>query len=143
MPHASRRFGGKPFSRIDLTPMVGVLLALFAGVLAIGWSHAEAGAIPIDQPVCTLPPPPGTPVTGPRPITVSLGDDGSVSIEGRRTDRADFVAELRRQVAQGHSRNVWIRADGEVEYGVFMGFLNDVHAAGDGYTVNVINEELE
>lgn len=143
MPRAADRFGGKPFSQINLTPLVGVLLAVFAGVLTIGWSQAEAGSIQIEQPGCYLPPPPGTVVTGPPPITVSLGDDGSVSIEGRPIDRADFVAELRRQMARGHSRNVWVRADGEVQYGVFMGLLNDIQAAGDGHTVNIINEELE
>ncbi len=133
---------GKPFSRIDLTPMVGVLLALFAAAATVGPSSSEADAFDLDHPGCRLPPPDVDQGARLKALLVSANSDGSVSLNERRMSRAAFATELRHLAALRRAPGVWVRADADVSYGEVFGLYREIERAGLAAEIGVINEEL-
>lgn len=120
---------------INLTPMVPVLLALFAVVFL---------AAPREAPVASLDQPPGDcfgPCETPPRIFVSFARDGRVFIDG---DIVSFAEAPRVVVARAHARPgdpVMIRADAEVPYAAVFGIFRSMDRAGLR-PPSLISEEL-
>ncbi|ATQ42032.1 ExbD/TolR family protein [Caulobacter mirabilis] len=133
---------GKLFSRIDLTPMVGVLLALFAVTATVGWPPSEVEAFDLDHPGCNLPPAGVDHGARSKVLVVSANSDGSVSLNERRMPRAAFATELRHLAALERAPGIWVRADADVQYGAVFALYRQIESVGLAAEIGVINEEI-
>jgi len=131
------RYTEEQNAEINVTPFVDVMLVL----LIIFMVAAPMAAVTVKV---NLPPavaPPGT--NPPKPVYISLQNNGSVFIQDNRTDLADLGDNLRSSL--GDSRNpekerIFIRADRDVLYGDFMGVMNMLQDNGF-YSVALVGED--
>jgi biopolymer transport protein ExbD len=124
-------------AEINVTPFVDVMLVL----LIIFMVAAPMAAVTVKV---NLPPavaPPG--VNPPKPVYISLQQNGRIFIQDFPTDVATLGDDLRRQL--GESRNptkerIFIRADKDVLYGDFMGVMNMLQD-NQFYSVALVGED--
>jgi biopolymer transport protein ExbD len=124
-------------AEINVTPFVDVMLVL----LIIFMVAAPMAAVTVQV---ALPPavaPPG--VNPPKPVYISLQQNGRIFIQDFPTDVATLGDDLRRQL--GESRNptkerIFIRADRDVLYGDFMGVMNMLQD-NQFYSVALVGED--
>jgi len=122
---------------INVTPFVDVMLVL----LIIFMVAAPMAAVTVQV---ALPPavaPPGA--NPPKPVYISLQQNGRVFIQDFPSDVATLGDDLRKQL--GESRNptkerIFIRADKDVLYGDFMGVMNMLQDNGF-YSVALVGED--
>ena len=131
------RYTEEQNAEINVTPFVDVMLVL----LIIFMVAAPMAAVTVKV---NLPPavaPPGA--NPPKPVYISLQNNGAVFIQDNRTDLADLGDTLRSSL--GDSRNpekerIFIRADRDVLYGDFMGVMNMLQDNGF-YSVALVGED--
>lgn len=131
------RYTEEQNAEINVTPFVDVMLVL----LIIFMVAAPMAAVTVKV---TLPPavaPPGA--NPPKPVYISIQQDGGVFIQDNRSDLASLGGDLRANL--GESRNpekerIFIRADRDVLYGDFMGVMNMLQDNGF-YSVALVGED--
>lgn len=131
--------GNKPFSRMDLTPLVGVLLALFAMLIAVGLPSGEADAGDLNAPGCTLGPPPGSPLP-PMAAVVSV-QSGGIFVGQSRVTFLGLPEAVRAYPSS--RRGVFVRADADVDYARVFAVYQRLEANGFAGRIGIINEDLE
>ena len=128
------RFEARPLAAINLTPMIPVLLALFAVVAATLSSSRSSLTLDVS------PRDPGPVETLPRAASpfISVGKGGELSLDRHSVDPAQLGARLK--VLRGAGlRGVAIRAEADASYGDYMSAVRLVRR--QGLEVYVINEE--
>ena len=128
------RFEAKPMASINMTPMVPVLLALFA-VIAVASGIGPSRSVPlatepVDPALCD--------VCAPEPHQVSLASGGELRFDQRPVS----LDEARRLLRTGDRRSpeVLFRADADVSYALAFEVVQAVEHAG--FKVRMINEDL-
>jgi len=122
---------------INVTPFVDVMLVL----LIIFMVAAPMAAVTVKV---ALPPAVSLPSTNPpKPVYISLQNNGRVFIQDFPSDIATLGDDLRLQL--GERRNptkerIFIRADKDVMYGDFMGVMNMLQDNGF-YSVALVGED--
>ena len=147
MPHPSTgRFGGQPSSRIDLTPLVGVLLAIFAVLAAIQPQPAvgaDVGMYPADPPV-------GHPPRRPDPVMIYVSSTGQISLNGKPSSQNRLVADVASlrgspEDSSPSSRQrpqfVFLDADNLAAYGAVFDVYRALETAGVDVIYNTRNPE--
>ena len=121
---------------INLTPMVPVLLALFA-VVAVAAS-ANHSALTLDVSPKDFPPP--SVVQPPPAPYVSVDIGGGLRIDGKSIDAASFGPELKRLSVAGKQRFILVRAEPDTSYGDYMRAVRLIRS--QGLEVQPINEDI-
>lgn len=133
------RHTGALNTQMNVTPLLGVLLALTAVMVAVAGSPVRAQNI--DMPGCSLGP--AVPVEAPPTPILSLTHSEAVivSVDGA-SRRSASLAEVKVDVRDRApwARSVYIRADADVPYARAAQALSELSRAG--YTVGLISEDL-
>ncbi len=125
------RFVLPPAARVDMTPLVGVLLVLMTVFMAA--TSPPTGTQQLDEPpdmVGSLASP---------PLFISVMGRDTIYIGGHKMSLAaldDTLAAL-----PPGSHKVLLRGDKDIDYGTFMTVLSRLKH--DGYAVGLINEDIE
>ncbi len=126
------RFEARPMAAINLTPMIPVLLAVFA-VVAVAAS-ANPAALTLD--VSPKDPGPQPVVQPPQVPHVSVDVGGGLRIEGKPIDAEHFGPSLKRLSAARGWRVVQVRAEPDTSYGDYMKAVRLIRR------VSPINEDI-
>lgn len=129
------RFEARPIAAVNLTPLVPVLLAVFA-VIAIAGGSAPSRSLDLavapgdPGPLCNACPPPARVMSVKRNGVLFL-DEKSVSL-----------GQAERLLRSGDRSNpeVWVRADADVPYAQAFEAMQSVKRAG--FRPRLINEDL-
>lgn len=130
------RFEARPIAAINMTPLVPVLLVLFAVVAASlpsGVSSLKLDVPPIDPGPREAVPPPLTPF-------VSVGKGGELWIERTRVDAEHFGPELKALSERRGYNVVLVRAEADTSYGDFMSAVRLIRR--EGLDVRPVNEDI-
>ena len=130
------RFEARPMAAINLTPMVPVLLALFA-VVAVAAS-ANHAALKLDAPPWD-PGPPSSLQPPPTPY-VSVDVGGGLRIDGKPIDAEHFGPALKRLSAARGQGVIPVRAEPDTSYGDYMKAVRLIRR--QGLNVQPINEDI-
>ncbi|WP_397543582.1 protein TolR [Roseovarius salis] len=115
----------RPMAEINVTPFVDVMLVLLiifmvaAPLMTVGvpveLPRTAAGALPGEQE---------------EPLTVTVGADGTVTIQTTEIARGELVSRLRAIAAERDSARVFLRADGAVPYADVMQVMGALNRGG-------------
>jgi len=132
---ANSRYTAQHDARIDMTPLVGVMLVLVMVFMA---GFPATVAIPLDIPGCFL----GYKSTNPPPLFVSIMGPDNVYIGGHKTSTATFAADIKAAHTGAGETSFLVRADKDATYQDYITVLSRLRALG--YThIGMINEDLE
>jgi biopolymer transport protein ExbD len=130
------RFEARPMKAMNLSPLIGVLLAVFTVVAAT--SVGLDKAMNLDFQVCGLAPPG---MHAPRVIQISVQRDGQAYVGDQRADSLGGALSLAIHEARAHGlETVSLRADADVRYEAVALVARGVSDAG--LDINFINEEI-
>ncbi len=120
-----RRRRSRPMSEINVTPFVDVMLVLLiifmvaAPLLTVGvpveLPKTAANALPTEQE---------------EPLTISLTAEGEIVLQSTPIAAADLIPRLRAVVQERTSRQVFLRADGAIQYARVVEIMGALNAAG-------------
>ena len=142
-PSGGKRYTIGANADINVTPFVDVMLVLL--IIFMVAAPLATVSIRLDLPPAT-PPQPG--VTPPEPTFISLQQSGAVYIGQQETSLQSLASDLGGflQAKTGTSNpteeRVFVRADGDVRYGNFMGVMNALQDGGF-YKVALVGEDLQ
>lgn len=122
---------------INVTPFVDVMLVLLIIFMVAAPMAAVNVKVALPEAVAKASPNP------PKPVYISLQNNGRIFIQDSQTDLATLGDDLRSSL--GAKRNptkerIFIRADKEVLYGDFMGVMNMLQDNGF-YSVALVGED--
>ena len=123
-------------SEINVTPFVDIMLVL----LIIFMVAAPLATVSVEV---ALPKAVAKPaVNPPKPVYISIQDDGDVFIGDFRTSIGDMGAELAKQLPNRNpaDERIFIRADQQTRYGDFMQVMNALQDNGF-YSVALVGED--
>jgi biopolymer transport protein ExbD len=123
-------------SEINVTPFVDVMLVL----LIIFMVAAPLATVSVHV---TLPPAVAKPSPNPpKPIYISIQENGDTFIGDTPTDLATLGSDLRKQIGKRDptKERIFIRGDEEMEYKDFMGVMNALQDNGF-YSVALIGQD--
>lgn len=122
-----RHSRAQPMAEINVTPFVDVMLVLLiifmvaAPLMTVGipveLPKTEATALPTDEE---------------EPLTVTIADDGSVSIQNTPTPEEELVGKLRAIAAERSSDRIYLRADGKNAWDRVAQIMGALNAGGFG-----------
>lgn len=123
-------------SEINVTPFVDIMLVL----LIIFMVAAPLATVSIEVALPTAVAPPAQ--NPPKPIYISIQNDGDVFIGDFRTDVSTMGDELTTQIGRRNpaEERIFIRADKQTRYGDFMQVMNALQDAGF-YSVALVGED--
>ncbi len=130
------RFNIEQNSEINVTPFVDVMLVL----LIIFMVAAPLATVSVHV---TLPPAVAKPSPNPpKPIYISIQQNGSTYIGDKFTDVANIGNALRKEIGKRDptKERIFIRGDEEMEYKNFMGVMNALQDNGF-YSVALIGQD--
>ncbi len=130
------RFNIEQNSEINVTPFVDVMLVL----LIIFMVAAPLATVSVHV---TLPPAVAKPSPNPpKPIYISIQQNGSTYIGDKFTDVANIGNALRKEIGKRDptKERIFIRGDEEMEYKDFMGVMNTLQDNGF-YSVALIGQD--
>ena len=119
---SSRRH--QPMGDINVTPLVDVMLVLLiifmvtAPLLTVG--------VPIDLPKTQA----KQLNSDSEPLTVSVGKAGKVFLQEREIELDQIVPKLVAITKSGYDRRIFVRGDGQANYGAVMKVMGALSAAG-------------
>lgn len=119
-----RSKGTEPFSDINVTPLVDVMLVLV--VIFIITAPLLASSIKLDLPKTPAAQPAGTP----RFITLAVNRDGQTFLNDQPVGPAELSAALAKTAASAADTEVQLRADSAVAYGRVVEVIGLAHQAG-------------
>ena len=131
------RYNEEQNSEINVTPFVDVMLVLLIIFMVAAPMAAVSVKVALPPAVAKASPNP------PKPIYISLQQNGRIFVQDRQTDLASLGDDLRAQL--GERRNptkerIFIRGDKDVLYGDFMGVMNMLQDNGF-YSVALVGED--
>ncbi|MBX3476203.1 MAG: biopolymer transporter ExbD [Brevundimonas sp.] len=123
-------------SEINVTPFVDVMLVLL--IIFMVAAPLATVSVEVKLPRAVAPPAQNPP----KPIFISIQDDGDVFIGDFRTDVASMGTELTTQIGRRNpaDERIFIRADQQTRYGDFMQVMNALQDSGF-YSVALVGED--
>ena len=132
-------FRPRPLSAPNLSPLIGVLLAVFTVVAVTSVGLGKPVNLYVEP--GNVPPPPNAEVQYPRPVMISVQQDGAVYLGAERLAGIDeAVAKAAVEAERKRTDVVSLRADAEVGYAQVAKVVRDLNAKG--LKTQFINEEL-
>ena len=132
--------GGKQVeanSDINVTPFVDIMLVLL--IIFMVAAPLASVSVPVELPNAVAKPAPNPP----KPVYISIQNDGDVFVGDFRTSVAELGADLRDQIKTRNpeQERIFIRADQQTRYGTFMQVMNALQDNGF-YSVALVGEDL-
>lgn len=120
----SKRFGGRPMSEINVTPMVDVMLVLLiifmvaAPLLTVGVKVdlPETKARPISENI--------------EPLAVSITSDRKIFVQDTEVGLENLAPLLKEVSKNNYDLQIHFRVDQTVDYGTVMTVMGEINAAG-------------
>ncbi|MGB3178929.1 MAG: protein TolR [Albidovulum sp.] len=112
-------------SEINVTPFVDVMLVLLiifmvaAPLLTVG--------VPLDLPKTAAQ---AVPTQQEEPLTISVQEDGTLSIQNTPTPEAEFMPKLRAIAAERTDDKLFLRADGNIPYARVVQVMGALNSGG-------------
>ncbi len=119
-----RTRGPEPFSAINVTPLVDVMLVLV--VIFIITAPLLASSLRLDLPEAGA----ATPSRAPSSLTVAIDSGGAVQLQGRPVDAAALAAALAEVARRDPDTELQLRADQSVPYGRIVEVMSAAQQAG-------------
>lgn len=121
---------------INVTPFVDIMLVLL--IIFMVAAPLATVSVPVKLPRAVAPPAQNPP----KPIYISIQNDGDVWIGDFRSDVASLGEELNAQIGRRDpaDERIFIRADQQTRYGDFMQVMNALQDNGY-YSVALVGEE--
>lgn len=120
-----RRGSVQPMSEINVTPFVDVMLVLLI-VFMVSAPLMTVG-VPIELPETAAE---ALPSPDEEPLTVTLTADGGVMIQTTEVSREELVSRLSAIAAERESNQIFLRADGALDYDAVMEIMGALNAGG-------------
>ncbi|WP_339915690.1 biopolymer transporter ExbD [uncultured Brevundimonas sp.] len=123
-------------AEINVTPFVDIMLVLL--IIFMVAAPLATVSVPVTLPQAVAPPAPNPP----KPIFISIQDDGDVFIGDFRSDVGSLGADLTAQIGRRSpaDERIFIRADQQTRYGDFMQVMNALQDNGF-YSVALVGED--
>ena len=124
---ANRRPGPQPLSEINVTPLVDVMLVLL--IIFMITAPLVAAGVDVDLPQNKA----RNLVSDQKPVEISVDGAGQIYIGENAVAAADLpasMAQLARQSGDPAQVRIFVRADRSLDYGLVMGVVTEVAAAG-------------
>ncbi|MEM9319866.1 MAG: protein TolR [Pseudomonadota bacterium] len=112
-------------SEINVTPFVDVMLVLLI-VFMVSAPLMTVG-VPIELPETAAE---ALPSPDEEPLTVTLTADGGVMIQTTEVSREELVSRLSAIAAERESNQIFLRADGALDYDAVMEIMGALNAGG-------------
>ena len=119
-----RRAGPQPFSEINVTPLVDVMLVLV--VIFIITAPLLASSIKLDLPRTDA----AQPNAAPQFVTLVVDRAGQAFLDEQPVDTAELAQRLAQAAARHPDTEVQLRADAAVPYGRVVEVIGMAHQAG-------------
>ena len=119
-----RRQRQAPFSDINITPMVDVMLVLL--IIFMVAAPMMTTGVTVDLPQSSASPVPGQD----EPLTVSITADGKVYIQKTPVATKDLQGKLKAVLGAKKETRIFVRGDRSVDYGRIMQVVGEINAAG-------------
>lgn len=135
-PGGGSRYTVEQNSEINVTPFVDVMLVL----LIIFMVAAPLASVSVEVALPTAVAPPQE--NPPKPVYISIQNDGDVWIGDGRTSVGTLGEDLNRLIGTRNptEERIFIRGDRDVRYGTFMQVMNALQDAGY-YSVALVGED--
>lgn len=123
-PQGKRRVRQRPFSDINVTPMVDVMLVLL--VIFMVTAPMMTTGVTVDLPDSNA-----APVAGQdEPLAISVTSDGKVYVQKTPVAVKDLRAKLKAVAGAKKDTRIFVRGDRSVDYGKVMLVVGEINAAG-------------
>jgi len=121
---------------INVTPFVDIMLVLL--IIFMVAAPLATVSVPVTLPRAVAPPAPNPP----KPVFISIQNDGDVFIGDFRSDVGSLGADLTAQIGRRNpaEERIFIRADQQTRYGDFMQVMNALQDNGF-YSVALVGED--
>ena len=123
-------------SEINITPFVDIMLVLL--IIFMVAAPLATVSVPVELPRAVAPPAPNPP----KPIFISIQDDGDVYVGDFKTSVATLGEDLKGQIGNRspEDERIFIRGDQQTRYGNFMQVMNALQDNGF-YSVALVGNE--
>ena len=112
-------------SEINVTPFVDVMLCLL--IIFMVAAPLMTVGVPIDLPDTSAE---ALPSEEEEPLTITITDQGELSIMNTPVARADLVARLRAISTERSDNKIFLRADGAIDYAQVVQVMGALNRAG-------------
>lgn len=120
----SRKYRGRRFNDINITPMVDVMLVLL--IIFMVTAPMLTAGIPVDLPKVK-----SSPLQGDdNPLEFSIQDDGKIFLQKTPIRVEEIGTKLRAIAGEKTDTRIFIRGSQSVDYGRVMKVVSEVTAAG-------------
>jgi biopolymer transport protein ExbD len=121
---------------INVTPFVDIMLVLL--IIFMVAAPLATVSVPLTLPRAVAPPAPNPP----KPVFISIQNDGDVFIGDFRSDVGSLGEDLTAQIGRRNpaEERIFIRADQQTRYGDFMQVMNALQDNGF-YSVALVGED--
>jgi len=114
----------KPMSDINVTPMVDVMLVLL--VIFMVTAPLLTAGVPLELPKTNA----GQLKGDDKPVSVSIKQDGSVWLQETKLEVDELAPRLKAITAEKPDTVIFVRGDGQVNYGRMAEVLSTLSSAG-------------
>ena len=123
-------------SEINVTPFVDVMLVLL--IIFMVAAPLATVSVPVELPIAVAKPQ----VNPPKPVYISIQNDGDVFVGDFRSDTGSLGQDLTDQIGTRNpaDERIFIRGDQNVRYGDFMQVMNALQDNGF-YSVALVGED--
>jgi biopolymer transport protein ExbD len=123
-------------SEINVTPFVDVMLVLL--IIFMVAAPLATVSVPVELPIAVAKPQ----VNPPKPVYISIQNDGDVFVGDFRSDAGSLGQDLTDQIGTRNpaDERIFIRGDQNVRYGDFMQVMNALQDNGF-YSVALVGED--
>ena len=123
-------------SEINVTPFVDVMLVLL--IIFMVAAPLASVSVPVELPIAMAPPAQNPP----KPVYISIQNDGDVFVGDFRSDVGSLGADLEEQIGTRNpaDERIFIRGDQNTRYGDFMQVMNALQDNGF-YSVALVGED--
>ena len=123
-------------AEINITPFVDIMLVLL--IIFMVAAPLATVSVPVKLPRAVAPPAPNPP----KPIFISVQDDGDVYVGDFKTSIATIGEDLKGQIGNRtpDQERIFIRGDQQTRYGDFMQVMNALQDNGF-YSVALVGED--
>ncbi len=123
-------------SEINVTPFVDIMLVLL--IIFMVAAPLATVSVPVKLPRAVAPPAQNPP----KPVFISIQNDGDVFVGDFRTDVGALGEDLKKQIGSRNpdQERIFIRADQTTRYGDFMQVMNALQDNGF-YSVALVGED--